>query len=186
MYLFLCVLHALLAEADVVVTYNGDKFDMRHINREFLENGLSPPRPVASVDMLKQVKKHFNFPHNRLDYVCSVVLGERKLETGGFDLWPAFMEGEEKALKVMKRYNIRDVRLTEKLYLHMRPWLSSHPHIGDVKDLDMGDYDHSYSCEKCGSEDVDLERPRRTRCFAIRLLHCKKCGAWSDGKRKKL
>jgi uncharacterized protein YprB with RNaseH-like and TPR domain len=74
------VLHRLLYAADMVVTYNGDKFDLRHINREFAERGFVPPRPIPSVDLLKVVKKQFAFPHNRLDYVAQRLLGDCKLE----------------------------------------------------------------------------------------------------------
>jgi len=180
----LTILHELMQGADMIVTYNGDKFDIRHINREFIEAGLPPVRPFASMDLLKHVKKLFNFPHNRLDYVCSVLLDESKLETGGFDLWPAFMKGDEKAGRTMKRYNIQDVKLTEKLYLFIRPWIKNHPFIGNAPAL--LDSDLEYTCPSCGSSNVTRERPRRTRCFAIRVVNCADCGHWFDGKRRKI
>lgn len=179
------LLHELLSNADMIVSYNGDKFDMRHINREFVERGFPRPRPIASVDLLKTVKKMFNFPHNRLDYVCSVLLGETKLETGGFDLWPAFMAGDPKAEKTMRKYNIKDVLLTEKLYKHLRGWIPNHPFASSTQ-IEMGDSRSDYACGTCESKDIRLDRPRRTRCFAIRTFQCNTCGAWHDGKRKKL
>lgn len=179
-------LHELLAEADMIVTYNGDKFDMRHINREFVERGFPRPRPLASVDMLKVVKRMFCFPHNRLDYVCSVLMGETKLETGGFDLWPAFMAGDPKARKLMKKYNVKDVRLTEKLYKQLRGWIPNHPYIVDTPDI-IEDDDIEYQCGTCSSKNTTkAPRPRRTRCFLIRVYQCDDCGAWHDGKRKKV
>jgi DNA polymerase elongation subunit (family B) len=181
----LSTLHEMICEADIIVSYNGEKFDMRHIHREFVENGLSRPRPNAHVDMLKVVKKMFNFPHNRLDYIADVLLGEKKLETGGFSLWPEFMEGLPKARKTMKKYNIQDVVITEKLYHKLRGWIPNHPFAGGV-DMDMGDSADDYTCATCGSGEITLHRPRRTRCFAIRTLQCNECDAWADGKRRKL
>ncbi len=175
----------LLNEADVIVTYNGDKFDLKHINREFVTGGIKPPRPCASVDLLQVVRKRFNFPHNGLDYVCSKLLGETKLETGGFDLWPKFMDSDPKAERVMKRYNIKDTVLTEKLYLKLRPWILNHPYAGNIT-VAIDDEWHSYYCPACGSSDTIPHRPRRTRCFAIRTVNCNSCGAWFDGKRRKL
>lgn len=180
------LLHELLSKADMLVTYNGDKFDMRHINREFVERGMPRTRPCASVDMLKVVKKMFNFPHNSLAYVCSVLLGETKLETGGFDLWPAFMAGDPKAERTMMKYNKKDVVLTEKLYKHLLGWIPNHPNVSNECDVIMGDKASDYDCGTCGSSKVTLHRPRRTRCFAIRTFQCNKCGGWHDGKRKKL
>lgn len=183
---FLSVLHDLFDRTDILLTYNGDKFDIPHINREFLLGGLPPPRPVASVDLLRVVKQRFSFPHNRLDYVASVILGEKKLETGGFDLWPAFMEGDQKAIRVMKRYNIGDVRLQDRLYGALRPWIKNHPYSGPV-DGDMGDSTADYECPACqGDWSLVLMRPRRTRCFAIRQVRCTGCGHWFDGKRRKI
>lgn len=180
---FHVLLYAMLEDADLIVGYNHDKFDLRHINREFIEQGLLPPRPVATVDLLKVVKKRFNFPHNRLDYVCDVLLGEKKLDTGGFSLWPAFMEGDPKARKLMERYNRRDVILTEKLYKRLRPWITNHPYIGSTEVIIDDD---KYFCPACQSDKTYKFRPRYTRCFAIRQVRCEDCGHWFDGKRKKV
>lgn len=177
-------LHRMLNEADMIVGYNHDKFDLRHINREFVERGFMPTRPVPTVDMLKVVKKRFCFPHNRLDYVASRILGESKLETGGFDLWPAFMAQEPAALRLMKKYNIKDTVLTEKLYVKLRPWIVNHPYIGSG-DVVIEDNDIIYTCPTCESTRNDRNQ-RRTRCFAIRTLQCGNCGTWYDGKKKKL
>ena len=168
----------------MIITYNGDKFDLTHINREFIEAGLDPVRPYASMDLLKQIKKLFKFPHNRLDYVCDVLLDIKKLSTGGFALWPAFMKGDTKAIATMKRYNIQDVKMTEALYLFIRPWIRHHPFIGPTPTI--YDEDEDYACPACDSHKLSRERPRRTRCYAIRLLYCDNCGAWSDGRRKKI
>lgn len=183
---FLTKLHDMMGDADLIVGYNHDKFDLRHINREFVEEGLLPPRPCATVDLLKVVKRRFCFPHNRLDYVCSVLLDERKLETGGFDLWPAFMDGDKKARKLMQRYNKQDVLLTEKLYKFLRPWIINHPYIGGPP-VHIDDAFETYRCPSCHTDDsTQKERPRFTRCFAIRQVNCTSCGAWFDGKRKKV
>lgn len=177
-------LHRLLDEADLIVTYNGDKFDLRHIKREFVERGFFPPRPAPSVDLLKVVKKHFAFPHNRLDYVAQRLLGETKLETGGFELWPAFMRQEPQALKLMQRYNKKDTVLTEKLYLKLMPWIMNHPYVGGGGVV-IEDGEIIYTCPACESTRIRRDH-RRTRCFAIRSNQCKSCGTWFDGKRKKI
>lgn len=177
-------LHSLMNEADLIVGYNSDKFDLRQINREFVERGFFPTRPIPSVDVLKVVKKHFAFPHNRLDYVAQRILGETKLETGGFELWPAFMRQEPAALKLMKRYNTKDTVLTEKLYLKLLPWITNHPYMGGGNVV-IDDADVVYECPACGGTHHHRDQ-RRTRCFAIRSNQCQSCGTWFDGKRKKL
>jgi len=182
---FLSLLYDELSNADAVVTYNGDKFDLKHINREFIEAGYTPLRPIPSIDLLKTVKKRFDFPHNKLDYVARVLLDEKKLDTGGFDLWPAFMAGEPAALARMKRYNKKDTVLTWKLYKFLRPWIINHPFLGADKTID--DADMVYECPVCSHKNRQVpDIQRRTRCFAIRQVRCDDCGHWFDGKRTKL
>lgn len=177
-------LHVMMSRADMIVTYNGDSFDLKHINREFALAGLTRVRPSHSMDLFKIVKATFKLPSNKLDYVCSYFLGERKLDTGGFDLWPAFMEQEPAALRLMQRYNKRDVVLTEKLYMFLRPWIKNHPYGGETPEIP--DLTSDYTCPACGSHKVELDRPRRTRCYAVRVVHCNDCGNWFDGRRKKI
>ena len=182
---FVVALHDLLNQADALVGYNLDKFDLRHINREFVQIGLTPTRPTPTIDLYKVVKKNFDFPHYRLDYVAQRLLGKSKLDTGGFELWPAFMRREAQALTKMKKYNIQDVSITEELYEYLLPWVRNHPYVGGG-DIYIPDEDTVYECPACGSVNTHKERPRRTRCFGIRVVRCGSCGAWSDGRRKKL
>lgn len=184
---FLSYLHDILQSADAIITYNGDKFDMLHVNREFIENGYPPLRPVPSIDLIKTVKGRFKFPSNRLDYVAGVLLGERKLETGGFDLWPAFINGDLKARRLMERYNKRDVNITWKLYKHLLPWIINHPYIAGDHDVD--DKGQMYECPCCGTKtaaEYKLNATRRTRCFVVRQVSCRSCWHWYDGKRSKI
>ena len=60
-------IHKLLDEADAVVHYNGSRFDIPTLNKEFLEAGMSPPSPYAQVDLLKTARQQFRFPSNKLD-----------------------------------------------------------------------------------------------------------------------
>ena len=62
-------IHALMEEADVIVHYNGLRFDIPMLNKEFLEAGMHPPSPVKHIDLLRVVKSNFRFVSNKLDYV---------------------------------------------------------------------------------------------------------------------
>ena len=61
----------LVKSADIVLGQNSDRFDVKHINTQRLIHDL-PPFPewsINSEDTLKQVRKYFKFPSNRLDYM---------------------------------------------------------------------------------------------------------------------
>lgn len=115
-------LHALMEEADVLVGWNSAAFDHKHINREFLENGMAPPSPVKDLDLMSIVKANFQFPSNKLDYVAQKLGVGAKVKHSGFKLWINCMAGDPKAWVEMKKYQIQDVNLLIDLYDILLPW----------------------------------------------------------------
>jgi len=115
-------LHKLMEEADVLVGWNSAAFDHKHINREFLENGMQPPSPVKDLDLMSGVKANFQFPSNKLDYVAQKLGVGAKVKHSGFKLWLDCMAGNKKAWEEMKKYQIQDVNLLIDLYDLLLPW----------------------------------------------------------------
>jgi len=129
-------LHNLMDEADALVGWNSASFDHKHINREFLENGMTPPSPVKDLDLMTVVKANFQFPSNKLDYVAQKLGVGAKVKHSGFDLWIKCMDGNDKAWKEMKRYQIQDVQLLDSLYDILLPWF---PGSGSVSSRERQD-----------------------------------------------
>lgn len=163
---------ALLTEADAVVTYNGDKYDLPKITGEILLAGLTPPPSVTSIDCLKAVKK-FGFVMNRLAYIGPLLGAGKKIKHEGFNLWKDVLAGSEKAQNKMEKYCIQDVKVLVKLYERILPFIKNHPHLGKEK----------RECGACNSNQVQSRGYRRTKSFKIQRLQCTRCGAWQDGKR---
>lgn len=115
-------LHKLMDQADVLVGWNSAAFDHKHINREFLENGMTPPSPVKDLDLMSITKANFLFPSNKLDYVAQKLEVGAKVKHSGFKLWLDCMAGDKKAWKNMKEYQIQDVNLLVELYDILLPW----------------------------------------------------------------
>ena len=70
-------IHKLLDEADAVIHYNGRRFDIPSLNKEFLLHGMFPPAPFKEIDLLTVAKSRFRFVSNKLDYVAqSLGLGK--------------------------------------------------------------------------------------------------------------
>lgn len=167
--------HRYLDEADVVVHYNGQKFDIPWLNAEFVREGKTPPAPYKQVDLLRSVKKNFRFPSNKLDYVAQQLgLGAKTSHTG-FDLWLKCMAGDDKAWALMKRYNMQDVRLTEKLYDRLLPWT---PTLLNPALITPGELD---TCPGCGSQKLEKRGFSYTTVSVYQQYRCKGCGRWSRG-----
>jgi hypothetical protein len=168
--------HDMMSHADAVITYNGNRFDLPKLQGEFLLAGLGPTPPCTSIDCLKAVRK-FGFFINKLAYIGPLLSVGDKIKHEGFTLWTAVMDGDVKAQGRMSRYCIQDVRLLEKLYLKIRPFILNHPHFGSVG---------GQQCGACGSTHIQSRGSRRTKAFKIQRLQCQTCGSWSDGVRKKI
>lgn len=171
---------SLLDEADVVVHYNGDRFDVPWLNGEFARVGLTPPSPFKSLDLYKVVRKNFRFPSYKLDYVAGALLGEHKLATGGHKLWVDCLNGDEKQRRRMARYAKQDVNLLPKLKAHLLPWMGGSLHPALYEGAGSGEL----ACQKCGK--ADALRPKGTAYTAMRaypqyLCDPKRggCGGWS-------
>lgn len=162
----------LLDEADVIVHFNGRKFDERHLNREFFEAGLTPPSPYDRVDLLAVAKKRFLFPSNKLAYITKIAGQEGKVQHEGHTLWIRCMAGDPKAWAMMKKYNKQDVTETEDLYVKLLPWIPSHPHRGLYGPLSEG------QCPSCAGTSLVKEGLARTKLATFQRYHCADCGTW--------
>lgn len=162
--------YKLLDQADAVVHYNGKRFDIPHLNREFLEMGLTPPSPFREIDLLLTIKRKFKFTHNKLDHVAAKLLGEKKVEHEGFDLWVKCMAHDPDAWDRMRDYNIGDVLITEKLYTRILPWIDHHPsHATEHADM---------RCPNCGCTDFRYKGLQRTLTRSYPRYKCKGCGRY--------
>ena len=172
-------LWTLLDHADAVVHYNGASFDVPHMNREFLEAGMSPPSPFAQIDLYRAVRKQFRFPSNKLAYLSQVLdLGdEGKLHTD-MTLWTRVLAGEPSAQNEMQRYNEEDVVLLKDLYLQLQPWIPSHPNTGLYAE------GNDPMCVACGAVDLVKEGFAYTGAGKFQRYSCGACGKWMrDAKR---
>lgn len=116
----------LLDEADAVVHYNGQRFDVPHIEQAISLEGLAPPSPFKQIDLIKVQRRHGAFLSNKLGNVADKYGIGHKVEHEGFALWLKVMADDPKAWAKMRRYNRQDVRLTEQLFHQLLPWIRNH------------------------------------------------------------
>jgi DNA polymerase elongation subunit (family B)/DNA-directed RNA polymerase subunit RPC12/RpoP len=171
----------LLDEADVVVSYNGKKFDIKRLNTMFLEDRMGPPSPFQHVDLFTQAKKHFNFSSNKLKHVLKRLGLTPKLEDDvKMQLWiDACWHSDPRAQGIMKKYNIQDVKSTEELYNYMLGWIDPHPNWG----LFINDEDDNPICPNCGSKELIKKGVEHTKVRTYQRWKCKDCGSHHRGRR---
>ena len=171
-------IHGLLENADAVVHYNGTKFDMPTLNKEFIVHRMNPPTPSKQIDLLRVVKSQFRFPSNKLDYVAQRLKLGKKKEHEGHILWVKCMNNDKEAWKIMESYNIQDVMLLEKLYKRLLPWIKQPLNMSLMKKGRNG-----FICPTCSKAALLSKGFRYTTTGAYQRYQCKACGAYSTDTR---
>jgi hypothetical protein len=166
-------IHQLLSEAHAVVHYNGIKFDIPTLNKEFLTHRMPPPPPYKQIDLLRTMRDGFRFPSNKLDYVVQTLKLGEKIRHAGPQLWLDCMADKEEAWKQMEKYNRHDVTLLERLYNELLPWIKGHPNrAAMVEDL---------VCTSCGSYNFKQDKVHMANVLRYKRYQCGDCGSWFRG-----
>lgn len=163
----------LLDDADVVITQNGKKFDIKKLNARFILNGMQPPSSFKQIDTLVIAKKHFGFTSNKLEYMsnklCTKYKKLKHAKFSGFELWRECLAHNKQAWKEMEKYNKYDVLALEELYNKMIPWDSS---------VNFNVYhDSEVNVCKCGSTDFRKRGYYYTNVARYQRYKCNNCGA---------
>lgn len=166
--------HKLLEEADAVIHYNGTKFDIPTLNKEFLLYGLKPPAPYKQIDLLRVARNQFKFPSNKLDYVAQALGLGKKTKHIGHELWIQCMSNNEEAWKQMEEYNKNDVILLEKVYEKLKPWIKGHVNHSLFNE-------DSLVCPNCGNKHYHRRGFQYTNACKYQRYQCLDCGNWFRG-----
>ena len=141
---------------------------------------MGEPSPYKTVDTLKVARKEFKLTSNKLDYICQYLELDKKLDTGGFELWKRCVNGDIKALKEMDEYCQNDVRILEDLYLELRPYIKNHPNLAlymeSIYEL----------CPNCGSDKLRWGYLYKTRVNQYDCAKCQDCGAFMRARKSNI
>jgi DNA polymerase elongation subunit (family B) len=165
----------MLDEADAVVGFNHENFDMRKLNGQFAIEGIALPKPPTNIDIFKTARK-MGFPSSKLDYLSQAFGIGSKVKHPGFEMWDKVLDGCDKARAKMARYCAGDVRLTEQLYNRLLPYLDNYPHLRERS---------GHVCPKCTGA-MTSQGWKRTKHYKIQSLKCSACGSWGQGRREKV
>lgn len=168
----------LMDEADIIIAHNGDDFDLKWLNATFIKHHLPPVSSYKTVDTLKALRSNARFLSNKLEFMSKKLMLGSKIDTGGFELWTNCMNGDTKAWKDMVHYCEHDVRLLERLYLAIRPYIKNHPNLGAYSNKGV------QMCSNCGSQRLRSKGYDYTVKNAYRRLICFDCGRTCRDSRK--
>ena len=169
----------LMNEAEIIVAQNGLRFDIKKINWRLAKYEYAPYSPVRVIDTMVQAKRLFAATSNKLAYLSENLTDTPKSKHKkfpGFELWSECLKDNPLAWAEMRKYNLQDIRATEKLYLKQRPWIRNHPNVG-AYDMRAGGV-----CPACGSPKLELEGNVTLQSGVYGRFKCRSCGSWSRGR----
>lgn len=160
----------LLDQADVIVTFNGKRFDLPHLKGEFAALGMQPPSPWRNVDLYQIARPLFGYESKSLQHLAERLGVPGK--HGHYDMRQAeaAVSGDTRAQAALARYNRQDVRSTLAVYDAMRPWIPNHPHIGQTSS-------ETLTCPNCGSTNLTPNGSYRAQVVEYAQYRCAHCGA---------
>lgn len=168
----------LLDECDILIGQNSKSFDHKKMNARFILNGMEPPSSYRHIDTMRLAKKHFAFTSNKLAFLTDKLCTKHKklshAKFSGFVLWKACMDGNSKAWKEMREYNVADIMSTEELYYKLIAWDNS---------LNFNTYYEGLETVcTCGGTKFQKNGTYHTNGGMFQRFRCTNCGSELKGK----
>lgn len=172
----------LLNEADIVITQNGKKFDVRKLNARFVMNGMQPPSSYRHIDTAQIASKYFGFTSRKLEYMTGKLCKKYKKSSHskfpGMSLWDQCLKGNKEAWEEMETYNKFDVLSLEELYTVLIAWDNS-------INFDVYHNDYTVTC-KCGDAKFKKNGFFYSNTGKYQRFKCVNCGSESRSKENML
>jgi len=163
----------LLDEADIILTQNGERFDVKKLNYRMLYHGIKPPSSFKSIDTLRIAKSKFGFDSNKLAHMTDLLNTKYKKldhsEFAGAKLWTECLKGNMKAFTSMEKYNKYDVLSLEELYVDsFLPW-------DTTLNFSAFSDDFKFRCN-CGNDELKKNGFHITKKSKFQKYVCTNCG----------
>jgi uncharacterized protein YprB with RNaseH-like and TPR domain len=158
-------------EADLAVGHNGIKFDIGSIRSRLVAYNLPDIAPVILDDTYISTKA-IGFNSHKLDYL-SKYLGLGQKAPHPYQLWVNVMQGNEKALDETVEYCVQDVRLLEKIYNAVLPYINTKLNRAAFNE-------DARLCPSCGKNTLISNGTKVTVTWGQKTqFKCTSCGKYS-------
>lgn len=157
----------IVKQATVPIGKNSDRFDVKHINTQRMLQDLDPFPDWADCadDVEKQLRKHFVFPSQSLDYISKLMGLGGKLKMEMQD-WVDIVERRNKdSFTKMLEYNRKDVEDTRAIWNKVKRYI--HPKFN------VATFYGDFRCVNCGSQDLRKDGVRHRGKTTYQVFFCK-------------
>lgn len=155
-------------QADMIVTYNGKRFDVPYLNAKYLEYNLGILPNLAHVDHYWTVKNNLGISRKSLQNASYYLsLSNEKTPVEG-RVWVDAMMGDRKALKYIVDHCRADVDLLEELHEKICGLVRMHPRVNGYG-----------PCRYCGEDKLQRRGKAVLTTKKVQYRYqCQNCGRW--------
>ena len=180
---FLKAVHALVAEAHIIVGHNLDRADVPWLKGDFYlprighkhRPNLPTLPPFKTVDTLKVLRRELGSgaPFKGLDAFCQIVGIPSKTDKYDRDAMERAVAGSVEDRERLTDYCEGDVVATQWLYDWERPHIKNHPA------LFVDGQSKLTTCNRCGNETKDVARRYVANVLTYSMVRCTECKGYS-------
>lgn len=158
--------------ADIVTGHYVNNADRKWLNSLFRDHGLRMPSPYKIVDTCTVARRELGDESMTLGALCSRYGIPTK--QGHYDaaVARAAVEGDRKAQRNIKLYNMADVEASTGLYAVTLPLTKGHPHVRPLAGMDKT------LCPRCGGEDIQRNGTYSPAVLVYSRYLCNDCTGW--------
>lgn len=164
-----------LSEADMWVTWYGERFDERMINTRLLHYGLPPLPKIPHWDGWRAAKDNLKMSSNRLANIARFLNLDPKTPLEP-DIWIRARYGERRAIRYVVKHCEQDVLTLEQAYQRLRPLPNKHVNVTLITGVEQG-------CPRCGSDHLQRRGEMFTVSNVYQRYQCRGCGHWCRSRR---
>lgn len=179
---FLKRVHALMAEADIIVGHFLDNADVPWLEGDFYlprighphRPNLKPLPPFKTVDTYKVMRRFKSgAPFKSLNALCSILGLPAKVDAYDRERMERAVAGSVEDRERLVEYCAGDVIATQGLYDWERPHIKNHPA------LFADGLDNLTACNRCGNETKPTAKRYVANVLTYSMRKCVSCGAYS-------
>lgn len=179
---FLKAVHALMAEADILVGHNLDGADVPWLEGDFYfprighnhRPNLKPLPPFKTVDTLKVAKRFKSgVPFKSLNALCQIIGIPAKTDVYDREAMDRAVGGSTEDRERLTEYCAGDVIATQGLYDWFRPHIKNHPA------LFVDGSDSLMTCNRCGHDTKPIAKRYVANVLTYSMRKCVHCGGHS-------
>lgn len=163
--------------ADIVVTYNGRRADLKWLRQDWAVADVPQPTPYRDVDLFLVARREFAFESKSLAHLCQRLGLPGKQGRYNADEARAAAAGDGPDRRRLVRYSKQDSRITEAVFDRLRRY---------VRGINMGLYreDEARCCTACGGENLTHAGSATTAVTKYPAWRCDDCGAVMRGRHR--